>query len=428
MFDQKTSAMSFFMFIPDLPDSVKHKFPKSTLPDIFEYYHFHSSLIVNLWQPLMSLIALLTLIGFIALLEKATKKYQRFNWYIKAIKPAIKWNFFMLLFCSTYGDISLCSALEFKYDRLHSFLSVLSFLVSIVINIFCLVASITILYVNSELISSRKGVHITEQEVRFKAIEKEWEKYRVFFDDFRQESFQKQIFVFYFIARAYFINATLGYLSAYPLLQAIVITVLGVIMLLYLLISWPMKRILNQAQQLTYEVILLMLDICTLILTVFDVFGIDNEKASVRLGNIIIAINMVMRILPSFFIAIKVLLALIECWKRRKTIRVIPLSQSSRSLSQTISRHPTTLPSLVMARKPKIDKDQSVIKIEEGDDSASKSQWLANRHNLNDSNFLANVSTDYIAKKATVKVSMSKSWRNSSAKSKKLVAIFVHKN
>ena len=317
MFDKQKENLGLFIFVPKLSQKQRNWFPKHSLPPTFEYYKVHSSFFVNFWQGIGSLILVLGVIGILYLIERNVK-HGKVLQFTKKIKPAFRWNFVLTMFCSYFGDMALYTCLEFQTVHYDNALSVISFLICLIFNTIAFFVLKKILEIHLKARNSSKNKTLPRASlIRLEEIEKNLQAFKVIFDNFHQGSLHKRIFTFVFVIRAYLVNSFIGYLFNYPLIQSILIALISIKMIVYLILARPLKKLIYQIQQLTYEIVLSGLNISILVLAILDFTKSEVNEVRAAFGGIIILTNIIMRILPTFFVITKILLACKELWESR---------------------------------------------------------------------------------------------------------------
>ena len=285
------------------------------LPENFEYYKAHSSFIVNLWQSLLILAIIYAATMLLILIYNTTHIDSKVNKIAKKILPIVKWNVFLVVFCGTYGDIVFFSALEFQSINFDSFPSILSFAVCIGLNALAILIFIKIIQVNLSL--RRKGTNN----------ENGLEKYKAFFECYKTQSFNQQIYLAFYILRTSLFNVIIAYIHKNPLHQAILILLLNFSMVAYLVFKKPMKKRVNLLQHLTLEVILLVFNTCLLILAMADNAGNYSPDLRRKIGDIMMTINLIVPMVSMGFVVGKLLLILRELYLDYKSSKVRKLSE-----------------------------------------------------------------------------------------------------
>lgn len=263
-------------------------FKNQTVPGKFSQYKISSSFIVNFWQSILTLLAILFFMGISCVLLKCfssskastSRGYMIFN----TIVSTLKWNFFMIMYCGMVGDIVLYSALEFQTVSLDDAASNLSLLVCAGFNVLTVIVMIAMLHVNMKIRKSKNDAKGNLTSDVQKDIEKEWESFRAFFGTYKDAFFGQQIFLLVFIVRVACFNAIVGYAYDYPLFQAFLIACINLMMTLYLIITRPMKAKINFVQQITFELLLLMFNICICALAVADKLKSEVFEMRNRIG------------------------------------------------------------------------------------------------------------------------------------------------
>lgn len=306
LLDQQKANSYIFNLVPAPSNSIRSAFPKYPLSEKFEYYKLHSSFVINFWQILMTFIILLGIVCFVFLFDRYIKTNGRARLFMNRLRIILRWNALLSLFSCHYGDVALYSALEYQTIHFNTGLSIFSFFACTGVNILCLTVLIKMLQVNRSIRRLKKNLPKRYHARTVPLIERYWEKYRVFFNDFNDQSSLQQNFLFIFITRTYLTNLVIGFLFDYPLAQTIILTCFNALVLLYLLFVKPMKTRIGRIRQLSYEIVLLVLNISILALARMDSSNIENSSSREAFGELILGANITMRILPTVFLAAEV--------------------------------------------------------------------------------------------------------------------------
>ena len=234
---------------------------------------------------------------------------------LKGLTDVVKWNVFLITFCGSIGDIVLFTALEFQTMELNNSQAVFSFLLCLAINALAVFIVRKILYINSDI---RKSTKNTLGDEHKKLIEQKFSSYRALFECYKEYSYYQQIFLFVFILRLAIFNAAIGYLYNSPLFQATVSVLLNILMLGYLAIKRPMKKLMNLIQQIILELVLLPFNICVLALAIMDhkeIVEIDRRKV---IGEVIFYINLMIPMISLGLMAAKFIVMGFELYKTWK--------------------------------------------------------------------------------------------------------------
>ena len=304
-------------FTSKMARNLLDEFPAHELPGRFETYKVPASFFVNFWPTLFNVCVILFGILILILAKYSTKKSIKFQEILKSLIGVLKWNVPLITFCGSLGDVVLFTSLEFQTMQFDNFAAIFSFLLCLTINTLAVYVVVKILDVNSLIRNSMKTA--SDPELQKKQIEQEWSSYRALFECYRDYSYYQQIFLFVFIIRVAFFNALIGYLYIYPLFQATVITLLNLMMLIYLFVKRPMKKIVSLVQQIVLEVILLPFNCCVLALAIMDQQEIDGSDHRKRIGDVMVYINVIVPFVTVALMTAKFIAIAVEFYKQRKT-------------------------------------------------------------------------------------------------------------
>jgi len=296
------------------------EFPYHELPGRFQIYPIPSSFFVNFWPTLFNL-AVISLVTFIIILIAVNiKKGSKLHGAVQSLMEVLRWNLLLITFCGSLGDVVLFTALELQTVQFSNPAAAVSFVFCLVMNAVAIYVILKILDVNLTIRREKGKVsgNNLELEEQKKEIEKQWCSYRALFECYRDYSYYQQIFLFVFIIRIALFNGMIGYLYKYPLFQAVIFTLSNILMLLYLVIRRPMKKIVPLIQQIILETILLPFNICVLILAILDETETEAFEHRKRIGDMIVYINFMVPFLSIALMVAKVLAIGFEFYKQRK--------------------------------------------------------------------------------------------------------------
>jgi len=323
LFNSQTSNSSL---LSSIPNHLRNRISNEPPPSNFGKYNLSSSFLVNFWQSLVILGAILIIILILLIFSVLTKRCTSVSGLIQKILSALKWNTFFTLFCSYCGDIVLFSALEFQTAQYENFWSAVSLTLCTLINILMGYTLYKILIVN---FSVRK----TQQDKTAEEISKDFEDYKALFECYKEDSYFQQIFLFVFMIRMSLFDGIIGYLFPYPLIQAIMILLVNASVLVYLIFKRPMRKLINLIQQILLEGIILIFNIGVIILAILDAKKQEAESAREKIGDMMMIINVIAPILSMILIAIKIGLTIWELYKNYKKSK----TPSNQKLSDIIS-------------------------------------------------------------------------------------------
>jgi len=298
MLDNMNSTLVSFDFGFNMPSALQDQFTKYPLPHKFDLYQFHSSFLVNYWKVASALAILLTIITIVCVLLQVIKKQKNGQTLLKGLKLILKWNFFLMIFCTNFDGIVIGTSLQLRTLHLDSFTNILSFLFCIFVNLLSVLIIILAIYIIRDLRKNKQVRVFSEKSAKnFVYIRKEnnqkWQEYQLFYKGSKDKTFAQCIFMIPYLLRLYLFNFMIANVYSYPLAQAIVITSLSVFMNFYIQKTKPFVSLLVYCQHSTDEIIMLIVNSCMLGLAICD--AVQQEDLGVRnaLGNVIIYCNVV---------------------------------------------------------------------------------------------------------------------------------------
>ena len=136
------------------------------------------------------------------------------------------------------------------------------------------------------------------------------------FGAFKDNAFSSQGYLFFFVLRSICTNLALAFLPERPLTQSIIMMLLTLAMVVYLGVKRPFKIIVNQVQQITFEMMILTVNIVLVILSIMDATASTASREGS--SQVILTINLLFGFLPSGFLVAKVIFMGIEYYNQRK--------------------------------------------------------------------------------------------------------------
>ena len=304
--------------LPDLPDKIVNSFPTHRLAYGFEKYQLSSSFLVNFWTPALTLSIVAFAAFLVSYIEPWTLAYRKVYMISRKIRESLRWNFFISLFTSYYGNIALFSSFELRKAEMGSFQGAFSFLVCIFVNIIVLVVyvrMISVIFILRRYGRVQNNMDTTDLSPI--AVDR-FREYKSIFQNYKTRTFAQQAFLSLFVGRIYLFNTILAYFFNYPLLQISLITFMSIAMSLYLIIARPLKGRLELGQYIVQELSLLVVNTCIFVLAVLDHKNIEAVESRKTIGNLIVGLNMGFTILSSVYLIVSTLLELREIYLRVK--------------------------------------------------------------------------------------------------------------
>jgi len=296
MFKSYNPASGIMSFVPKMNDGMKRKFKDEEIPVNFRVYRVHSSFIVNFWSSMLFLIILLTICGGLRLLEIMVPE---FGYWVRKIRVILQ-NFWIVQFYNSSGDIFLFSVIQFRYNHWDSAESVLSFILAIVF--FCGVFVVIFIHIRTVIKYQRVK---KERAETLKKFEQNYEGNQIFFDSFVNQTIWQQLFLLYFVLRILVLNLIIVSLLGYPIIQSLLMIALSLGLIVYLIIRRPFKSRIDLAQNLSFELALLIVNVSLLVLSSLDGNNEIKMDTRNRLADLIVACSLIFNFLPMGFLALK---------------------------------------------------------------------------------------------------------------------------
>ena len=301
--------LSFNIFV-GLSENMRIHVPNYPVPGRFARYDTPSSFLVNFGNSGLSLLSLLIAVLLVMILEYMTPKYKKLHGVIKNIRQALKWNYCLVLFLPYFKDIVVFTSLELRTAHWRASLSVLSFLLCICMNLITTFVIVKIVKVLKTLRGSYQK-HSDEapdnKNTPLKAgIPGTLKDYEIVYKDYKQQSFFQQAFLLFTVMRLYILYFIIGYLFDHPVAQMTLILLTNICMLIYLSYIRPHQRKTQLAECITGEIMLLIVNICTFVLSILDALKAEALVSRKKLGDAVIAINLILTVIACIDLAVKI--------------------------------------------------------------------------------------------------------------------------
>ena len=315
MFKVYNPASGVVSFVPKMSDEQKSKFTYEPLPYNFVAYGVHSCFVVNFWNFMIFLLVSFGVCAGCLVVEKISKEAEVWARKVRAILQ----NFWIVQLYNSSGDIMLFSIIQFKNNSWDSSEDTLSFLMAILFMLMITIVFVFHLRTSMEYQRIRK----TSSETSMKKFEKNYECQQIFFGSFVNSTMNHQLFLFYFALRIMLHNLIIATLVDLPILQTILMTSLSLVLVIYIVAKRPFKYKVDLAQNLTYELIILTVNIALLSFAVLD--GNHEEKIGARnnLANLIIVCSVMFTFLSLFFILLKLVIIGLQFYNGYKQKKAI---------------------------------------------------------------------------------------------------------
>ena len=296
----------------ELHHNAKNKFSTKTPPQVFEKYNISPVFLIGFWIGFISLLAIsLVVLVIIGVQWKFTKLYKdsTFNPTLQKVKITAQ-NFLLQQFYSSYGDITMYSMLQFRSAQLSKPASVLSILIAtafLIGGICMLVAHVRLLRRYQQI---KRGLTNSNEKstTELDQFQARYEGIKTLFQDFKDTSFTHQAFLLFFAIRSVITGLCLSLLFEHPLAEAIIMLITSLIILAYIVVLRPFKNMLDNLQQIVFELVLLIVSGSLLIIATLDKENGDHVHRKHKAAQVILFMNTIANYVPLASIAIKAFL------------------------------------------------------------------------------------------------------------------------
>jgi len=243
-------------------------------PYVFARYGLSSPFLANFWATLINIIIgsgiFFTAIALRKLFEHIKYQGRTYSWVQKLI--AGSFNFVLVQAYACLSDILFYLVLDGKTNPFNSFFSWASMICAVIfLAVGCLLIFFNFWTVKRYQEVKKQG----EKELEaFNERNKYWE---LFYSDFNDESILSQSFFAILIIRSTFSSLIIAVLYDYPLMQTVFMIVLDGAIVLFLYIQIPFTDLRSKLMQYYYEIITLLVHLCTFILALQDTFETSSD-------------------------------------------------------------------------------------------------------------------------------------------------------
>ena len=309
-------------FTFDMPQEMQDKFTRESLPFAFERLHIPSRFLINFWKHLISFI-IAFLIGTLFLILEVILKKWRLNMvasFFEQLKVLTNWNFLIILFATSLGDLVLYSSLEYQNSTFSNIADILSLVISVVL------LTVLVIFLNAMYYLQLKLHHKDHSRVFPSSVKNDHLQnlntsplpYGVIREAFNQESMWSKLFYLIYTIRLALPSLIAASLFSYPLIQTALYVAISAGIILYTVIVKPLRSKVNFIQLILLEGIILVINAALLGLTVLHKNGLENSHTGVALGDLAIAGNLLIVALLPIFLVIKLAMRCHMLYKLKK--------------------------------------------------------------------------------------------------------------
>ena len=322
-----------------LSSKVQSKVSQGVPPAVFERYQVSPTFLVGFWVGFVSLLIIsvivLVLMALNCQVSKLNKTSKLRTIFVKVKEGAQ--NYLLQQFYASYGDIVLFGGLQFNSPKLNAGLSIFSLILTVVfiiIGITVLVKHIALLLKYQKIKKeANKTVNKSKELEDFKA---SIGGYKTFFEDFKDSNLNYQSFLLYFILRSIIHSLCLVTLYDHPIAQSVIFIITSVLLFAYVIIMRPFEKPLGNIQQICFEILILFVNITLFVMAVTDHQEGDHKDVIENVGEIIIACNVIAKLIPIIFIAVDVIKILWKEYKEMKSKRKVNVENTVQKINEKL--------------------------------------------------------------------------------------------
>ena len=293
------------MSLYSIPQSLQKGLPQRSLPYVFRKTGLPSEFTANIWPDLSAIVIALVLGGILLLIEILLRlKYPRSSslGICVRLRTIFIWNLPIALLANNVDNVITFTALEFSAPDF-SIVGSISF----VLCLFMLL--LTIAFLAGMLYLPIRGFKdIITDQVNGKSIihGEKWPSFMVLYRGFRQETILRRAFYFIYTIRIALPAIIATTLHGYSITQSVFYIAISAIIIVFIVAVKPLKKKINYVQLVIFEGILLAVNICWLILVVFNRYNFSLSRVGVLFGDLIILGNLCINVNAITFLVIKV--------------------------------------------------------------------------------------------------------------------------
>ena len=313
---QTISDSSNLIPMPSMSDEMQDAFENHSLPDVFARYDLPSNFMLNEGDDILAELTILGLFVLAWLLHKGVYYLRNVETMRSLVTKSRLFfqNYLLGQFYEMLGDVFFATVFEFRTlslgDR-YSWLSVTAC-------VSCLTLGTTLYLTNFWIVYAYQKKKRKRNTEALRKFSEQHKGIGVIFDSFGDESFIHQAVLIFFVTRNIILSQVIALAYSMPLFQSAILLILSFFMMIYYVTLRPMKSRLEFAEQLSYEILLLIVNACFFILALCDSMQASTRTVVNSIGQAIIVFNIAFKFLPFIFLAIHFGLII---WKYYKLLK-----------------------------------------------------------------------------------------------------------
>jgi len=310
--------------IPE-PSYLRENINQYEVPYQYAKYGISSSFTLNYWDTLsvLALIFAITIVLNIVAKLLDRKRTMTIKNIILTLRQVVRWNLLLLVFCSSYDQITLFTYLEVRHLELTQPINIVDFILSILSVIMAIFVLVTCIYLvrtyqklKKQIVpAGRSGLESMRQFIL------KWESYKVLYSGYKDYSFITQSFLLFFIGRSILFNLIIIGFYDYPIVQATMITILSILMVTYIFKTKPFVQKSGIIELVLLESIVLVANISVLVLAILDTWPDEYLEKKALFGDIMLYATVSFTLVSIVFMFVEMIEKLIELYKAVKVYK-----------------------------------------------------------------------------------------------------------
>ena len=318
----KSDILPFDLGI-EIPTSIESNIIAQHIPYDFAKRDTPANFLLNYWDDLIFFLLVISVYVLIWTLNWIAVKIQTKYFPVSIIGKLkiMTQNYLLNQLFTTYGDIIFFGVLELRILQLDSGISIFSFIMILSL-ILLIIISFGVYF--KILLKYQK---IKAESIALEHFTKHYQGFQLFYNDFKDSSIFHQSVLFVMVIKDILFSLIITTLFEYPLVQALLTLMLSLLMVAYYLIKRPFKNTFEAAQQVIYEIIILIVTINIMILAVLDDDNSMDVTARNSISKVIIVLNFCFNFLAFLFLLAKIGEVLLDAYKNYRSRRKVQVEK-----------------------------------------------------------------------------------------------------
>jgi len=314
MFKLQGASPFSLSFDFNIPGGVERNLVERSPPAIFEEYEVPSNFLENSWDTLMTLsLTLLSILVLSEVMKMMKGKCGAVSSIVGGVLSFLKWNIPLMIFCSSFGDMYFFASLQFHSG---SYGSTAWEMISFILAILMILIGLVIV-----LLPVKIAKDMLKDENSKKEGEEKWKNFELLFGGQKRTSIVSFCYMAFYLGVTIISNVIIANLYAYPLCEALLITMISIVMFLFLVIQRPLREVKMFIQVIVNQLLLVIVNVCVVILAIMDELEITREDIRDKVGQGITMIFFCSMASGLAFVVIEVLFTLFYLYKFLKKFK-----------------------------------------------------------------------------------------------------------